>query len=515
MMNNIEPAELGSPSAPLIAPAFRRRQLMLSHTCKRKSLGRRAGFWAIVFLIGSSVLAMPGPLQAQGQWTTTGNNISNTNSGNVGVGTSSPYSLVELAKPGAVTTTNTYDSTNPLITVRNTSATNNNYSGIGFANSAASGFVTSAIFGVNESHTTTPSGHLEFFTKNAGSFLEAMRITAGGNVGIGTATPGALLEVKKAQNAGTTLIMDNSYVSAGNAAYSGLFLKQAGVNRLFLGAINDGNTAQFGGPAAVLLWNYANGPILFSTNNLERMRIVASGNVGIGTTTPLQRLQVGSNTASSTVTPDSISLGGTYSSVAGANPKLRLFDDNSGSVYGIGVSSAQLDFMAPVSARYVWNINGVEKMRLDNAGNITVAGNIAAKYQDVAEWVESSQELPAGTVVVLDSTKSNQVIASTTAYDSRIAGVISLQPGIALGERGEGRLLVAATGRVKVKVDATNGPIQIGDLLVTSDREGFAMKSVPVDVGGIRIHRPGTLIGKALEPLEKGQGEILVLLSLQ
>jgi len=29
------------------------------------------------------------------------------------------------------------------------------------------------------------------------------------------------------------------------------------------------------------------------------------------------------------------------------------------------------------------------------------------------------------------------------------------------------------------------------------------------------MHRPGTLIGKALEPLEKGQGEILVLLSLQ
>jgi hypothetical protein len=43
---------------------------------------------------------------------------------------------------------------------------------------------------------------------------------------------------------------------------------------------------------------------------------------------------------------------------------------------------------------------------------------------------------------------------------------------------------------VKVKVDATNGPIQIGDLLVTADKEGFAMKSVPVEIGGIRIHRP-------------------------
>ena len=36
-----------------------------------------------------------------------------------------------------------------------------------------------------------------------------------------------------------------------------------------------------------------------------------------------------------------------------------------------------------------------------------------------------------------------------------------------------------------------------------------------IDVGGARIHRPGTLLGKALEPLAKGTGEILVLLSLQ
>jgi hypothetical protein len=41
------------------------------------------------------------------------------------------------------------------------------------------------------------------------------------------------------------------------------------------------------------------------------------------------------------------------------------------------------------------------------------------------------------------------------------------------------------------------------------------MKSIPLDLGGTPIHRPGTLIGKALEPLEKGTGEILVLLSLQ
>jgi len=130
----------------------------------------------------------------------------------------------------------------------------------------------------------------------------------------------------------------------------------------------------------------------------------SSAKVGVGTSSPLQRLQIGSNTSASTATPDTISLGGTYSSVARANPKLRLFDNNAGSVYGLGVSANQFDFMTPTGTSYVWSVNGAEKMRLDDSGNITVAGSIAAKYQDVAEWVQSSQQLSAGTVVVLDHT---------------------------------------------------------------------------------------------------------------
>ena len=133
----------------------------------------------------------------------------------------------------------------------------------------------------------------------------------------------------------------------------------------------------------------------------------------------------------------------------------------------------------------------------------------------MAEWVPSTEKLSAGTVVVLDSTKSNQVIASTVSYDTRVAGVVSEQPGIALGEKSDSKVLVATTGRVRVKVDASKRAIHIGDLLVTSDIPGVAMKSEPVNLGGMQFHRPGTLIGKALEPLEKGKGEILVLLSLQ
>ncbi len=43
----------------------------------------------------------------------------------------------------------------------------------------------------------------------------------------------------------------------------------------------------------------------------------------------------------------------------------------------------------------------------------------------------------------------------------------------------------------------------------------MAMKSRPAGVAGTLIHLPGTIIGKALEPPAKGQGEIPVLLSLR
>ncbi|HKV35617.1 MAG TPA: peptidase G2 autoproteolytic cleavage domain-containing protein [Pyrinomonadaceae bacterium] len=183
-------------------------------------------------------------------------------------------------------------------------------------------------------------------------------------------------------------------------------------------------------------------------------------------------------------------------------------DQNTNGNVGIGTSTpgAKLEVAGNISVSGTGNITA--------AGTIE-GGNIKAKYQDVAEWVESSQDLPTGTLVVLDHTKSNQVIASSQAYDTRVAGVISERPGISLGEAGDNKVLVATTGRVRLTVDASQGPIQIGDLLVTSDIPGVAMKSEAISIGGVQIHRPGTLVGKALEPLAKGQGKILVLLSLQ
>ena len=68
---------------------------------------------------------------------------------------------------------------------------------------------------------------------------------------------------------------------------------------------------------------------------------------------------------------------------------------------------------------------------------------------------------------------------------------------------------LAVVGVVPCKVTSENGPIQIGDLLVTSSTAGHAMR------GTDRSKMLGAVVGKALEPLLEGQGVIQVLVTLQ
>jgi hypothetical protein len=503
--------------------------------------------WASLTLM--MLLGLPHQAQAQTQWTTAtnGTDIYKTTSGNVGIGTTTPVSQLEISGSA------------PFITLTHANGIADNsevvyrrgdtlkWGVIHYADAYSIAPLQNAlVFYQFTDKDNATVGQPRFIIDNAG------------NVGIGTGfgAPGAALEINNAVS-GDQLRIGNGTgakyslgrntgdglleFSGDQASFQGYRFKNYTLDVLTIPRLDragQSNTTEliFGrgqGTASLLggtlrapdaagtniaganltlspglaTGNAATGDLLFlganagssgSAAQSATTRLIVkggTGNVGIGTTTPTAKLDVNGTVNATGFTVNGTPLGSSQWTTRGNNVSL-----NSGNV-GIGTAtpSAKLD------------VNGNTNV----TGNVNVTGSLNASSQGIAEWMPAALSLPAGTVVVLDSKAPNQVTASAQEYDTRVAGVIAEKAGVALGEAGKDKALVATAGIVKVKVDATRASIHVGDLLVTSDREGLAQKSEPLDLWGTPMHRPGTLIGKALEPLENGTGEIMVLLSLR
>jgi hypothetical protein len=241
-----------------------------------------------------------------------------TNTGSVGIGVSTPLERLHVSdnvildsggSGNRITKTN-------IIGSGDSGTTGNFRSSINFIPTGSNGFSTAITFNNLAS---------DFFNS---SMTERMRITSGGNVGIGTASPSTPLNVYSANTSGFTgITVQNNNVGTGIAGIefgSDVTYKKAAIGLL--------RNLPNGGGAMTFYLDINTDAANWDTSD-EKMRIAQNGNVGIGTSAPGSLLDV-----------NGVITGGQFTSTR-ANSTIT----GGGQVYLNGATGNRIDF----------NVNGV------------------------------------------------------------------------------------------------------------------------------------------------------------
>ena len=172
------------------------------------------------------------------------------------------------------------------------------------------------------------------------SFSESMRIDSAGRIQTGGSTAGVASLNLYSSTLGTAVLFQNPNTGTGSG--QGGFVGNWGGNTMYL-------------------WNYENYPVVFGTNNTEAMRILNSGNVGIGSTDPTGD---GWSAANDLVINSTGNSGMTIKSGTSSFGQL-VFNDAAGGLRGFIAYGHSDDYLG-------FGTSGAERMRIDTSGNVTV-----------------------------------------------------------------------------------------------------------------------------------------------
>jgi hypothetical protein len=370
-----------------------------------------------------------------------------TSTGSVGVGTSSPDTYGKVVSSGGT-----------FALVTDTSAERR----LSFW-STLNGNSENAYIQVQNDGLTTNTGEMLFATKNtAGTLAERMRITQAGNVGIGTSSPAQKVDVV------------GGNIRVNSASESTIITNGANFTT---GAVTDSAITKAGGAS-----------LLFGTGSTEQVRIDASGNVGIGTSSP-------ENFA-----------GFTTQTINGSTGSVLAFQNGGTAGTARIVKSATVFSMEAVAAiPLVFGTNNTERARIDASGGLLLGTTSNPNtYRAIFQGKNATTSIAGEAVLNLadgDANGDRSNIRFTTSTDGPLAVISAnavtggsypssvglLEFGVQNGGATTTAMRITSTGDVGIGTSSPAGKLDVVGTIRLTNTANAANFGTLSDGGGLVI----------------------------